>query len=297
MIKDLDKWRKVGRIGAEVLNYARSIIKSEMPLLELAQKVEEKLAKLNVGNSFPINLSINEVAAHSSPLYNDTEIAHGLIKIDLGANLDGFLSDNACSVDLSQEQKYSDLIKASRDALNEAIKIIRPGIMLFEIGRIIQDTITAYGFSPVRNLNGHEIKQWDLHAGLTIPNYDNGNMTKLKEGMIVAIEPFATIGEGIVQDGKQSGIYQFIARHNTRDMFARKILDFIGSNYKKLPFSSRWIVKKFGTRALFSLKMLEQVNALHNFKQLVEKTKQPVSQAEHTILVTENGCEVLTKTE
>ena len=120
-------------------------------------------------------------------------------------------------------------------------------------------------------------------------------MTKIKEGMILAIEPFATYGEGIVQDGGPSGIYRFQSHQPVRDMNARKILEFIEAEYKGLPFSARWLVKKFGTRALFSLRLLEQANALHHFKQLVEKSKQAVSQAEHTLLVTADGCEVLTK--
>lgn len=295
--EEIEKWRKAGKLGAEVLTYAKKIIKPEMPLLEIAEKVEEKISNLKAMNSFPINLSINEIAAHSSPLYNDETRAKGLLKVDLGVNIDGYLSDTALSIDLSQEQKHKDLILASENALKEVIRIIRPGIMLMEIGKTIQDTIATYNVAPVRNLSGHEIKQWDLHAGLTIPNYDNGNITKLKEGMIIAIEPFATTGEGIVQDGAPSGIYGFISHQPVRDMNARKILEFIESEYKKLPFSSRWLVKKFGTRALFSLRLLEQAGALHHFNQLVEKSKQPVSQAEHTFLITEKGCEVLTKRE
>ncbi len=167
--------------------------------------------------------------------------------------------------------------------------------MLMEIGRIIQDTIATFNLASVRNLSGHELKPWKLHPGLTIPNYDNGSIKKLTEGMILAIEPFATTGEGIVQDGKPSGIYKFISHQPVRDMNARQILEFIEKEYKELPFCSRWLVKKFGTRALFSLRLLEQANTLHHFKQLVEKTKAPVSQAEHTVLVTKNGCEVLTE--
>lgn len=295
--KELLKWREAGKIGAQVLGYAKKIIKPEMPLLEIAGKVEEEIAKRKAKSAFPINLSINEIAAHSSPSYNDITKAEGLLKVDLGINIDGYISDTAITIDLTPEQKYKDLILASEYALKEAIRVIKPGIMLMEIGKVIQTVIATYNFAPIVNLSGHEIKKGLLHAGLTIPNYDNGNTTKLKEGMILAIEPFATMGQGIVQDGKPSGIYKFIAKHNTRDMESRKILEFIEKEYHELPFSSRWLVKNFGTRALLSLRLLEQVNALHHFKQLIEKTKAPVSQAEHTIVVTEKGCEILTKEE
>ncbi len=293
--KELERWREAGKIAHKVLNYAKNIAKSGVPLLEIAEKVEQEIEKHGAKSAFPINLSINEVAAHYSPLVNDEEKAQGLLKIDLGVNVDGYISDNALTVDLTPEQKYRDLIKASEEALANAIKIIRPGVTLGAIGKIIQKTINDKGFAPIVNLSGHELKQWNLHAGLTVPNYDNDSETILKEGMVLAIEPFATTGQGIVQDGKPSGIYKFLEKHNTRDMESRKILEFIEQEFHELPFSSRWLVKKFGSRALLSLRLLEQANALHHFKQLVEKTKAPVSQAEATVLVTKNGCEVLTK--
>jgi len=295
--KELEKWRQAGKIAGQVLLYAKSITKPQVPLLEIAEKVEAKIKELGAKSAFPINLSINEIAAHSSPSYNDTDIAQGLLKIDIGVSLDGYISDTALTLDLTHEKKYKNLIIASEEALNNAIKIIKPGITIGEIGRTIQETISKKGFAPIINLSGHELKRYELHAGLTVPNYDDKDDTKLKEGMIIAIEPFATTGQGIVQDGKPSNIYRFLTRHNPRDMESRKLLDFIEQEYKLLPFSARWLVKHFSSRALFSLRLLEQANALHHFKQLVEKTKAPVSQAEHTILVTKKGCEVLTKSE
>ncbi|MEM1536065.1 MAG: type II methionyl aminopeptidase [Candidatus Pacearchaeota archaeon] len=292
---EIEKWREAGKIASEVLAYAKKIVKPEMPLLEIAEKVEAFVEKKKVKFAFPINLSIDAIAAHSSPSYDDKAVAQGLLKIDVGINIDGIISDTACSIDLTPEGKHSELIKASEAALSEAIKIIKPDITLCEIGKKIQETISSFGFAPIVNLSGHELKPYKLHAGLTIPNYDNKNKTKLVEGMILAIEPFATTGAGVVQDGKESGIYRLESKHNVRDVLARKILEFIEEEYRELPFSARWIVKKFGVRALFSLKYLEQAGVLHHFKQLVEKTKAPVSQAEHTILITNNGCEILTK--
>ena len=228
-------------------------------------------------------------------MQNDEETAQGLLKIDLGVSLDGYISDLSCTVDLTSEKKYTQLIEASQKALDNAIKIIKPGIEIGKIGKTVQETISSYGFAPVVNLSGHELQQWKLHAGLTIPNFDNNSSVKLKEGQVLAVEPFATIGEGMIQDGKPSGIYKFEAKHNARVPLAKEVLTFIEQEYHELPFSSRWIVKKFGTRALFSLRALEQAQTLHQFKQLVEKTKMPVSQAEATILVTKEGCETLAK--
>jgi methionyl aminopeptidase len=272
---DLKKWREAGKMAGQLMAYAKKIAKPGMPLLEIAEKVEAKAAELKTEFAFPVNLSINEIAAHFTPTYDDKTIASGLLKIDIGANINGFISDTACSVDLTPDHRHSDLIKASEYALNEAIRIIRPGITLGEIGGIIQETAKASGAIAIRNLGGHELDKWHLHAGLSIPTH----------------------GDGIVQDGAPSGIYRFERNASVRDANARKILEYIEKEYKELPFSGRWIVKKFGTRALFSLRLLEQAGALHHFMQLVETSKSPVSQAEHTILVTKDGCEVLTKIE
>ena len=293
--KEIEKWVAAGKIAAEVLSFAKKLVKPDISLLEVSEQVEKRINALGAKSAFPINLSINEIAAHSSPAYNDADKAQGLLKIDLGVNVDGYISDTALTVDLTPDKKYKKLIEASEQALHNAIKIIKPGVTLGEIGKVIQKTINDKGFATIVNLSGHELKQWNLHAGLTVPNYANDSDIILKEGMVLAIEPFATTGQGVVQDGKPSGIYKFEARHNTRDMESRKILEFIEQEYHELPFSARWLVKKFGARALISLRLLEQANALHHFKQLIEKTKAPVSQAEHTILVTKDGCEVLTK--
>jgi len=293
--QELEKWREAGRIASQVMDYAKKIVKPDMLLLELAEKIDSKIIELGGNPAFPVNLSINEIAAHSTPAMNDEEKAHGLLKIDIGVNIDGYISDMACSVDLTSDKKYAKLIEASREALDNVIEIIKPGIMLGEIGAEIQKTIEKHGFTPIVNLSGHELQRYLLHAGLTIPNIDTESKIALKEGQVIALEPFATTGQGIVQDGKPSGIYKFESVRPVRDVIARDILKYVWSEFKELPFCSRQIAKKFGAKSLFALHELEQARALHHFKQLVEKTKAPVSQAEHTILVTKDGCEVLTK--
>ncbi len=292
---ELEKWRKAGKLGSETLAYARSIVKPGMRLLEIAEKLESFIEKKGAKFAFPINLSIDDIAAHNSPLFDDDQVAHGLLKIDLGISIDGYISDLACSIDLTENHEHKKLIEASQKALDQAIQMIRPGVKIGKIGQAIQATISKYGYAPIINLSGHELKQYLLHSGLTIPNYDNKSETTLKEGQVLAIEPFATTGQGMVQDGAPSGIYKFEIKHLVRDSDSRKILDFIEEEYKELPFSSRWLVKKFGSKSLFSLRLLEKASSLHHFAHLVEKTHAPVSQAEATILVTKDGCEILAK--
>lgn len=292
--KELPKWREAGKIASQVMDYAKKIVKPGANLLEIAEKIDVKILELGAKPAFPVNLSIDEIAAHSSPTLQDEEKAHGLLKIDIGISVDGYISDMACSVDLTPDKKYEKLIKASEKALENAIKKIKAGTTLGEIGKIIQKTIEEQGFTPIINLSGHELQRYLLHAGLTIPNINNESKTILKEGQVIALEPFATTGSGIVQDGRVSGIYKFETARSLRDNLAREILKYVWEEFKELPFCSRWLVKKFGTKTLFALRELEQSQSFHHFRQLVEKTKAPVSQAEHTILITKDGCEVLT---
>lgn len=138
------------------------------------------------------------------------------------------------------------------------------------------------------------MKPYDLHSGLTIPNFDNKKSDKIQNGLY-AIEPFSTNGNGKVYDGKPSGIYNLINNKNPRSQFARELLEFIEEEYQTLPFCSRWLVKKFGTKALFGLKQLEDNGNLHHFSQLIENSHSKVSQAEHTIIINDNEVIVTTR--
>lgn len=283
-----EKLEKAKRIAEEAIVYAKSIIEKGSLLIDVAEKIEEKISQLGGKPAFPTNLCIDDVAAHYTPTYNDETKATGLLKVDIGVHIKGYIADFAFSLNLADNEEESreneKLIQASKDALDNAIKMIKKDIELWEIGKTIQDIITKYGFSPIRNLSGHELRQYNLHAGLTLPNCNNNNKTRLPEG-VYAIEPFATTGQGIVYEGKGSGIYKLVERKSVREPLARKILDFIENEYKTLPFCSRWLVNKFSTRALFSLRQLENIKILHQFPQLIEKAHGKVSQAEKTLII------------
>jgi len=292
--KEIKDYKEAGRIAVSVTNFARKLVKPETPLLEIAEKIEDRIYQLGGKPAFPVGISCNEIAAHYSPLWNDTSKVYGIVKIDFGVCVDGYIVDTAFSIDLSDDERYKKIINVNEKALLESIKLIHYGIEIREIGRKIQEIITSLGFSPIRNLSGHQIKRYKLHAGITIPNYDNNNSIKLEEG-VYAVEPFVTSGIGIVQEGKPSGIYELRNKKPVRDLLARKILEFIIHEYKTLPFTARWIVKKFGTRALISLNFLEKIDCIYQFPYLVEKSKNIVSQAEDTILVLKDKVVSLTR--
>jgi len=286
--------KEAGKIAKEASVYARSIIKKGAKLLDIAEKVEAKIMSLGGKLAFPINLSINEIAAHYTPGWNDETPASGLLKIDIGVHVNGWIADTAFSIDLDGNEENKKLIEVSEEAVKKAIDIIKFDVPVCEIGKAISEVITGKGFSPIRNLTGHEVQKYLLHSGLTIPNYNNGNTAKLPEGAY-AIEPFVTSGQGIVYESKPSGIYIFRERKGVRDMLARQVLDYIENEYLSLPFCSRWLVKKFSPKVLFALTALKQAGCIEEFMQLVEQNKKPVAQSEHTVVVLQDKIEVTTR--
>ncbi len=281
-----EKILKAGKIAAEAKTFARTIVKKNVPLLGIAEKIEAKIVELGGKPAFPVNLSIDNIAAHYTPSHEDETLAHGLLKVDLGVHIDGWTADTAFSVDLEGSEENKNLILASEKALETAQRMIKEKIQLSELGKAIQESIEHFGFSPIINLSGHEMKEYELHAGITIPNIEDSRELILKKGLY-AIEPFATTGFGKVHDGKPSGIYKLINEKNVRSPIAREILNYIIEEYQTLPFCSRWIVKKFGAKALFGLKQLEDNQNLHHFAQLVEVSGAKVSQTENTILISD----------
>lgn len=289
-----EKILQAGKIASEIRKYIRPLIKKGTPLLEIAEKIENKMSELGGKPAFPINLSIDNITAHSTPTYNDETLAHGLLKVDFGVHIDGWTSDTAFSIDLENLEENKKLIEASEKALENVIKIAKENVYASEIGKIISDTIEEHNFSPVRNLAGHQMENYELHAGITIPNIDDNKNIQLKKGLY-AIEPFATNGSGKVHDGTLSEIYMVIDSKNVRSPIAREMLNFILEEYRTLPFCSRWLIKEFGNKAMIGLSQLTQNGNLHRFAKLVEVEGAKVAQSEHTILIEENEIIVTTK--
>ena len=284
-------WIKAGEIASEVLEYGRNLIKKDKSVLEIVENVEGKIFQRGGKPAFPAQISINEIAAHFSTVKEEFSIKESdIVKLDVGVHVNGAIGDNAATIGNNKE-----LIEASREALNEAIKIIQIGTRLRDIGKVIDNTISSYGFNPVKNLTGHSIELYEQHAGLSIPNYDNNDDFKLKKGMVIAIEPFATTGIGMIEEGKDSGIFKIEKVKSVRTQISKEILDFITKEYKTLPFTKRWLLKKFPEfKVNFALNNLEKEGIISQYKQLSEKSKGIVSQAEHTLLI-DDKIKILTK--
>jgi methionyl aminopeptidase len=282
----LNKYIKAGKIAAEALEYGRGLVKPGLKVLDCAEKIEEKIRLLGAVPAFPVNISFDETAAHYTPATNDELLFDKqLVKLDVGVHFDGCVGgDTATTIDLSG--KYTDLVKASREALDAALKVVQIGTPLGKIGKEIEDTIQSFGFKPVRNLSGHGIGEFMIHGPPSIPNYDSGDEEVLEDGMTIAIEPFASTGVGLIQEKGLPQIHSIIANKPVRNIGTRMILRKIDT-YEGLPFATRWLAKEFPLfKVNFALRELNQLETLHSYPPLVERTPNSfVSQAEHSVYV------------
>jgi len=292
------KYKLAGKIASEARDYGKDLINSGITFLDVANKVESKIIENGAGLAFPVNISINEIAAHYSPTHNDTMVFKkgDLVKLDVGAHVDGYIADTAVTVEVGTNN-YIDLIKASSDALDNIIDFIKPGVALFEIGKVVEDTISSYNFKPIDNLTGHSMKRYILHTGLSVPNVPNKSYkAKLKEEDVLAIEPFATNGAGHVNTGDGSNIYickDSVNLRLLRNKKSRVIFDKVKNKFKTLPFAQRWFEESFSNSEII-LKKLVFSGLLKQYPQLIDAKRGFVSQKEHTVILTEDGCEVIT---
>jgi len=279
----LDSYINAGKIAAQALNYGKTLIKVDAKVVDVCDKVEEKIRSLGGSIAFPAQISINNIAAHFCPVQDDPLVFKegDLAKLDLGVHINGFVADTATSVNLGD---HDNLIKASREALNNALKIIDIGVTLAEIGKTIHETITSYGFSPIKNLSGHGLGKFIIHQKPTIPNFDTGDTTKITEDLVFAVEPFATNGHGSVFESSPATIFSLINKKPVRSPYARALLKDI-DQFNELPFTTRWLSRNHGFgKTGFGLKELVRFDVIKEFPPLPEKDDGIVSQAEHSLL-------------
>ncbi|KAF5431257.1 methionyl aminopeptidase [Candidatus Methanophagaceae archaeon] len=287
----LENYRRAGVILVEVRKEATGLIKDGGSLLEVAEFVENNIREKGGEPAFPCNISRNEEAAHATPSIDDQTVfgKDDLVKLDIGVHIDGYIADSAVTVDLSGN--YDELVKAAEAALDEAIKIMRDGVSTIELGEVIGTTIKERGYKPVVNLSGHGLSRYDSHAPPTIPNVKYEHGVTLHENNVVAMEPFATDGGGKVVESGNAEIFSLIKPKPVRMREAKKLLDEI-KNYQGLPFAKRWLPRE---RLELALRTVETAGILRDYPMLREEEKGMVSQAEHTVIIKKDGCEVITK--
>jgi methionyl aminopeptidase len=286
----VEKYREAGRVLRRVLDETAEKVEPGVTHLEVAEYAEERIYELADGCAFPANISVNEEASHASPARDDdAEFGEDMVCLDCGVHVDGYIADAAVTVDLSG---HDELVEASEQALEAALDAVAPGVETGEVGAEIEDVIRGYGYTPILNLSGHGVAQWDAHTGPNVPNRGTERGVELEVGDVVAIEPFATDGRGKVTEGNKAEIFSLERDRSVRNRAARQVLETVTEEYRTLPFAARWIDVP---RAEMAIRRLERRGVLHGYPVLKEDDGSLVSQAEHTVIVTEDGCEILTE--
>ena len=289
-IKD---YKKAGRITGRALQYGARLVKPGVSVVDVLDKIEEKIVSSGAGLAFPAAASINDVAAHSVPTDESLIFKEGdVVKLDIGGEINGFVADTALTVDLGN---HPDLLQASKQARQNAIALVRAGVDVRSISSEINKTITSKGFSPIRNLTGHGLDKYVVHDDPVIPAYDTGNSFILEKGRVVAIEPFATSGAGVVYESGEPTVFMLVNPKPVRDLTARKILKEI-LEMNGLPFTIRWFYKKYPKFLVGNaFREFRRKNMLMEFPPLVDMNHGLVAQFEHTMIVDEDKAIVTTQ--
>ena len=292
-----EQYSKAGRITSEVRVLVKDFVKPGAGYLQTCVYVEGEIVKRGGRPAFPTGIGVNEVTAHYAPQEGDESrfMETDLVKVDFGVEVDGYVADTAVSVTFNPQHEI--LLEATERTLAAAIAMARKDPRTGEIGAEIQREASRFGFKTIQNLTGHTLDRYVVHAGKSIPNLYVPNLPSLKKGDVFAIEPFLTPGSaaGYVVDTPQTTIFSIAARKRTGvgelDSFAERVW----KDRRTLPFTPRWYSEEFGGEKVQRMvKELVKKHVMHSYPTLVEASKKPVAQFEHTMALGDEGLVVLT---
>ncbi len=317
---EIESYVKAGEIAKEVKVFARELARPGVKLLDIAEGIDAKILELGGECAFPVNLGLNEVAAHFTPAAGDETVAEGVLKMDIGVVVDGYIADTAISFDLTPNGEFKEMIKLNKKILSAATDRIFRGVgvsgcrgvggqqscptdsvkndyervRVCDIGEACSCVMDEAGdeYAIVRSLCGHALGRNIIHTSPTVSNCRNDSM-KVLDNIAFAVEPFVTTGVGDIFEGKGGGIYTLKGNGNVRDRDARKVLEFVRENYETRPFCLRWISKAVENEELdvrenklkLVIGMLVRAGIFYEYPILIEKSRKPVSQFENTFLI------------
>lgn len=294
---ELDKLRQSGRISATALAHGRAMIVPGARIEDIQRAVEAKIRELGGQPAFPAQISRNHIAAHyCSPPGDPTTIQPGdIVKLDCGTHVDGYVTDNATTVDL-RDGDGSLLCTASRMALENAIAVMGPGVSLTEVGRQVETTIESMGFKPVRNLCGHGVARYTIHCAPSVPNYADSKAAKLRPNMTIACEPFASDGKGMIDVDGDPEVFMLRREVRPKDNLPAPIQQAMAQS-EGLPFARRDLERWLGSLKAGddALRTLRKKDLVDEYPPLCERRGVRIAQFEHTIFVSETGIEVMTR--
>ncbi|MBI1975293.1 MAG: type I methionyl aminopeptidase [Parcubacteria group bacterium] len=217
--EEIQKLRKGGKILSSVLKQLAKACRPGVSAKELDILAEKLMRKAGATPAFlgyrpnaaarpfpaSICVSVNAIVVHGIPLHEIILNEGDLVTIDLGVAFQKLFTDAAVTVGIGKvDRKARELMRVTKGALEEAMKYAKPGNALGDIGYSIQEYVAGRGFSIVQGLGGHGVG-YSLHEDPFVANVGiRGSGPRLKEGMVLAIEPMVTTGSGEIlmrQDG------------------------------------------------------------------------------------------------
>jgi len=291
----LECFRKAGRIASECREWAKLNIQPGVPIRHVLETVEDTIRARGAAPGFPAQSSRNYVAAHycSSPEDEQRYEEGDCVKVDIGVHVDGYIADTAATVDLSKDKRWTPLIESARNALAAAIATVEDGVQVGDVGGAIERTIMASGFQPVRNLTGHGLARWKVHTSPQIPNYAERGAGTFKQGMVFAIEPFASTGRGYIKEAGKAEVFMLVRPPAKAKALDKEVLRAIES-WRGLPIARRYFRHLDRGAVEDTLTKLARQGSLVRYPPLVEDEGVMVAQYEHSMYLGPDGVEVLT---
>jgi len=230
-----------------------------------------------------------------------------IVKIDFGTQINGHIID--CAFTFSFDPMHDKLMEAVKAATNAGIKKMGIDARLSEIGEEIQETMESYSceyngqlhpVKAIRNLNGHSIGSYQIHAGKSVPIVKNDSPIKMEENELYAIETFGSVmGRGkVIEEGacshymKNFGLPDNI---RVRNKNAQNLLNFINKRFSTLAFCRRWLDGEGQTKHLMPLKQLVNQDIIEEYPPLCDIKGSYTAQYEHTILLRPTCKEVMSR--
>ncbi len=206
--KEVEKMRRAGEIVREVLHAVRAMVKPGVTTLELENVAETMIAEAGAKpafkgyHGFPCVLctSLNDQVVHGIPSSKTVLREGDILSVDCGAVIDGYYGDSAITIPVGKVAPTTQrLLDVTQQSLVRAIETVRPGAMLGDVGAAVQEMVEAEGFSVVKEFVGHGIGT-HMHEDPQIPNFgQRGRGVRLREGMVLAIEPMVNAGSDAVR--------------------------------------------------------------------------------------------------
>jgi len=202
---EIAKMRQSGRIVRQVLDHLRDMVAEGVTTMDLERAAEAKIKELGARPAFKgyydypcvLCTSLNEEIVHGIPSEKRTLKEGDIVSIDCGVVLDGYYGDAAITVPVGANIKpeLRKLMEVTEASLYRAIEQVKVGNTVGDVGAAVQELVEANGFSVVREFVGHGIGT-KLHEEPQVPNYGSrGHGPKLREGMVLAIEPMVNSGK------------------------------------------------------------------------------------------------------